>query len=1146
METETITTISKALGLPRPFLNERNQAFTPLETWQKLTTFIATQVVNIKPIGYYRTLESITIYVFECSIDDTRNLKRASWKIYRRYRQFQKYCTYSLDAGIDRSVRVPRLSQAYFKILYAQHCKDRLVKLHQWLEEIVKKTQHYCQLVQQKQERQEKEKFQALQQQRVAQLEKKVAKKMQYPGNNHGMSDATGDSVAMSSMSTSRLQRSSRMNSTASTRRRSSVNLKTIEQRGDPVLYMLRTDKAEALPVMMLSCFLFAGANCPFPHVFRGMPSFALAMEELNVQLTQVAPAAYPSKLQNSLTTRAGLGLRLTPSYEQDRQFLGATVAGFLRDQDELDPALVDVRVGARLVRVNGVDVDDTIEQRGDPVLYMLRTDKAEALPVMMLSCFLFAGANCPFPHVFRGMPSFALAMEELNVQLTQVAPAAYPSKLQNSLTTRAGLGLRLTPSHEQDRQFLGATVAGFLRDQDELDPALVDVRVGARLVRVNGVDVDDVPFDQVLIQLRSLGLPLRLRFVYNPNLNHKRSSLVTPQSSVNATSAAELSSGRKKVTSSVSGECGSGNSAESQGVICKPFSNPSHRSYSVDAPRSQLGLFGSVFGDLFGGGSGSDANKALGSNSVNGTGIVSATCKRRGETADMASGYHSLLKGSGSALFSWDDISGGSRDLILRGFFTYLPPSLLRELVQKRRAESKAKAFLPEYDSSESDDSDEYECMENKTANLGRKAQGVWSTATGPIGLSFRSCKFCDVEATILEMPPVFFSSRREHQGSEKRLCKGFVLVSINNESTFGASFAITVKRLRSASRPTSLCFRWYKDFSPFVETEVAVSNGSSIPRSPSLMKPHEIGANAFVNNLDCVTEAQIDLSNSLQLALMENASIRDEIGILQDAHRELRLSHERAAERERCLQTNIEQSDAVITKLKEEVEMQRQELEKSRIRTQEAEAELATNKREYETMLEKAQEIAKARLAEHEEQLVKESNRSIENAKYLAERRARKMLEVAANESQRKHEEYLQKLAEEHSEEVESLMQQVAVWRHQVEVLTEAEKRNYAALVSNGVNPYGDYQRSRFSRSNADSPFADLRGAGISDIYRRQGIAQDSSVDANAVKWRDDSPGDDENKNKPHSFSRTSDHALHSNKGTFWNRVVSLLATD
>ncbi|CAI5746751.1 unnamed protein product [Peronospora destructor] len=982
---EIVENLSKALGLPRPFLNERNRAFTQVETWQQLTAFLAIQLVNIKPLGYYRTSDSIDIYVFECSLgDDTRSFRRFSWKIYRRYRHFEKYIAHSSELLARSAVRVPRLSQAYLKIFHAQHCKDRLVELYKWLEGVAENTQQYCHQLQQKQERQQEEKLHALRQQRLAQLENEAAKKQHTSSNNQCTSNATGD-VAISRKSTSRLQTLSKRSLTTSTRRRSSVSLKTIEQ-------------------------------------------------------------------------------------------------------------------------------------RGDPVLYMLRTDKAEALPVVMLSCFLFAGANCPFPHVFRGIPSFALAIEELNVQLTQVAPAAYPSKLQNSLTTRAGLGLRLTPSHEQDRQFLGATVAGFLRDQDELDPALVDVPVGARLVRVNGVDVDDVPFDQVLIQLRSLGLPLRLRFVYNPNLNNQRNSLVTPRSS--ATSAADSLSGRKKVTSSASGGSGSGNLTVGSGVICKPSTNSSHRSYSVDAPRSQLGFFGSVFGDLFSGGSGSDVNKALDPNSGNGTGIVSAAGKRRGETADMASGSGSLLV------------------------------SFLRELVHKRRAEPKANAFLPEHDSNdESDDSDEYECNEKNAANLGRKVQGVWSTATGPIGLSFGGCKICGAEATTLEMPPVFFSSRREHQGSEKRLCKGFVLVSINNESTFGASFAIVIRRLRSASRPTSLCFRWYKDFSPFLETELAENNGSSIHRSPSLTKPHEIGADAFVNNLDCVAEAQVDLSNSLQLALMENASIRDEIGILQDAHRELRLSYEHAAERELCLQTNIEQSDAVITKLKEEVEVQRQELEKSRIRTQEAEAELAINKREYETMLEKAEESAKARLAEHEKQLVKESNRSIESAKYLAERHARKMLEVAASESQRKHEEYLQKLAEEHSEEVESLMQQVAVWRHQVEVLTEAEKRNYAALVSNGVNPYGDYQHSRFSRSNADSPFADFRGAGINGIHRRQGTAQDSSAaafDANAVKWRDGSPGDEDNKDKLHSFSRPSDQLLHSNKGTFWNRVVSLLATE
>lgn len=61
---------------------------------------------------------------------------------------------------------------------------------------------------------------------------------------------------------------------------------------------------------------------------------------------------------------------------------------------------------------------------------------------------------------------------------------------------------------------------------------------------------------------------------------------------------------------------------------------------------------------------------------------------------------------------------------------------------------------------------------------------------------------------------------------------------------------------------------------------------------------------------------------------------------------------------------------------------------------RAQEAETELATNPREYEVMLKNAQESAKARLAEHEERLVKESHRSIAEAKHLAERRVEKML--------------------------------------------------------------------------------------------------------------------------------------------------------
>ncbi|KAK1944289.1 hypothetical protein P3T76_004201 [Phytophthora citrophthora] len=1014
MEEAAVERIFKALGLPRPFLSEPNRAFTQLETWQQLTALLATQPVNIKPLGYYRTPDSIDIYVFECSMEDASSSRRYSWKIYRRYRHFQKYIAHSSELLASRSVRVPRLSQAYLKIFHAQHCKDRLVELHHWLEGVAENTQSYCQTLQLKQEKQEQEKLHALQQKRLAQLEEQAklkATRKQHKSRSSSNATTIRPDVPMTSMSTGRLRAPSKMSTaTASTRRRSSISLKTIEQ-------------------------------------------------------------------------------------------------------------------------------------QGDPALYVLRTDKAEALPVVMLSCFLFAGANCPFPHVFRGMPSFAFALEELNVQLTQVAPAAYPSKLRNSMATRAGLGLRLTPSHEQEGQYLGATVAGFLRDQQELDPALVDVPVGAKLVRVNGIDISDSPFDQILVQLRSVGLPLRLRFVYNPHLNRQRSNSASSRSSVDGVSDGESVSGRQRVVSNVSGGSSSGNSTSP--ADGRPPMNPSYRSYSVDAPRSTAGLFGSVFGDLFGTGSGSEVSKPPSTNAS--SGIVSSTGKQRGETADIAVGstHHVLLNG-GAALFAWDDVCGGSRDLISRGFFSYLPPSLLHELRQKSRAERKAKSFLPEHDLSDSDESDDDQRPEEIKALMSRKAQGVWSTATGPMGFSFGACKICDVEAAMLEVSPVFFSSRSEHRGSEKRLCKGFILVSINNESTFGAPFATVIKRLRSASRPTSLCFRWYQDFSPFLETELAEQHGNK----SSLLKPHAIGARVFVSSLDCVAEAQTDLSNSLQLALMENSSIRDEIGVLQDAHRELRLAQERAAQRERILQAKVEQSDLEIVRLKEEVDIQRQELEKSRLRAQEAEVKLATNKADYQAMLEKAQESAKARLGEHEEQLVKESNRSIENANRLAERRGQKMLEAAANESQRKHEEYLQKLAEEHSEEVESLMQQVAVWRHQVEVLTEAEKRNYAALVSNGVNPYGDYQRSRFGYSSTDSPFADLK-SGNTDLQARGKKAKaqgstTSTVAATAAKWRDGSPEEETNNQKNHTFSGTSDQSSQSNNGTFWDRMVSLLATE
>ncbi|KAJ0402188.1 hypothetical protein ATCC90586_008787 [Pythium insidiosum] len=380
----------------------------------------------------------------------------------------------------------------------------------------------------------------------------------------------------------------------------------------------------------------------------------------------------------------------------------------------------------------------------GQPMLSAL--DTPDAVPALILASFLLAGANHPFPHVFRGIPSFALALEEINLQLTK-APV-YPSKLRSSVETHAGLGLRLAASHEQQGTYVGAMVSGFLRDVSELDKQLAQLNVGSKL---------------------------------GPGASNHAAR---PPSG--SSSAVELS-------------------------------NLKRRGYTVDTRRS-MGLFGSVFSDLFGG-------------------------KKRGETTDL------MFDNQLEEIFSWDDIGGDFEDIISRGFFTYLSHAMLLEL--RRRRESIVRDSLHDRHENEMDE------LALKALEK-RKGHGIWSTATGPMGLALGSCKLRDVEAAMLEVPPVD----------------------------------------------------------------------------------------------------------------------------------------------------------------------------------------------ECQKMIERAHANAVQKIAEHEERLVKESNRSIENAKLLAERKMQKELDVALADMQRKHDEYLQKLAEEHSEEVESLTQQVAVWRHQVEVLTEAEKRTFFAV--------------------------------------------------------------------------------------------------
>ncbi|GLD92239.1 hypothetical protein PINS_up000772 [Pythium insidiosum] len=801
----------------------------------------------------------------------------------------------------------------------------------------------------------------------------------------------------------------------------------------------------------------------------------------------------------------------------------------------------------------------------GQPVLSAL--DAPDAVPALILASFLLAGANHPFPHVFRGIPSFALALEEINLQLTK-APV-YPSKLRSSVETHAGLGLRLAASHEQQGTYVGAMVSGFLRDVSELDKQLAQVNVGSKLVRINGVDVTDEPFDKVLIHLRNAGLPLRLRFVYNPHLHrrargrsvlvrggdlsslgpgmsekHRRDSAVSSDRdsfSATAMTPTSLSSTTSSSTASaidvsvrnrqVGVGQGNNNAARppSGSATAAELSSLKRRGYTVDTRRS-MGLFGSVFSDLFG-------------------------ARKRGETTDL------MFDNQLEEIFSWDDIGGDFQDIISRGFFTYLSQAMLLEL--RRRRESLVGDSIMDRHDAEADEA-AVKALEK------RKGHGVWSTATGPMGLSFGSCKLRDVEAAMLEVPPVFFSSRLGHLGVEKRLSKGFVIVSINNESTFGLSFSAVMRMLARASRPTSVCFRWFKDYSPFLETELAEQDTTGDRRSTSNSNSSRLNVmNAFESSMDCVSEAQTDLCSSLHLALVENASIRNEISALHDTNRELRQQQELAAKAQAALEAQLQEQRERIGELMKEVADCQVELRQTKQQLRHADERLAGVKDEYQKMVERAHANAVQKIAEHEERLVKESNRSIENAKVLAERKMQKELDAALADMQRKHDEYLQKLAEEHSEEVESLTQQVAVWRHQVEVLTEAEKRTYAAMINNGTNPYQDYTRTRFGYADS-SPYSN----GSSRTYRASekgyafqggngGVSSRSGGTAAGTSGfrhsggnqRDDASGSPEWRDtaspggfKDHGSSEFSDRSSLSNNngnaGTIWDRMVSLIS--
>jgi hypothetical protein len=63
-EAAIVDGLAKALGLPRPFPHEPNRAFTTCESWQQLAAAMAAQPLAVRPLGYYRTPDSVDMYVY--------------------------------------------------------------------------------------------------------------------------------------------------------------------------------------------------------------------------------------------------------------------------------------------------------------------------------------------------------------------------------------------------------------------------------------------------------------------------------------------------------------------------------------------------------------------------------------------------------------------------------------------------------------------------------------------------------------------------------------------------------------------------------------------------------------------------------------------------------------------------------------------------------------------------------------------------------------------------------------------------------------------------------------------------------------------------------------------------------------------------
>lgn len=62
-ETALVDGISRALGVPHPFVHEENQALVLVEDWRQLARQVVREPILVRPLGYYRSPESVDMYV---------------------------------------------------------------------------------------------------------------------------------------------------------------------------------------------------------------------------------------------------------------------------------------------------------------------------------------------------------------------------------------------------------------------------------------------------------------------------------------------------------------------------------------------------------------------------------------------------------------------------------------------------------------------------------------------------------------------------------------------------------------------------------------------------------------------------------------------------------------------------------------------------------------------------------------------------------------------------------------------------------------------------------------------------------------------------------------------------------------------------